>query len=124
MHSQKENSGGNRVKQRDLVLVEIPYSNHLQAKVRPAVVVSNNSYNQAGEDIVVCGISSVLTDQSWSVIIDAHDTLNGNLPQTSRIRADKIIFFEKKCVKKRFDELSEGKFDELLKKIQLLVSKR
>ena len=35
-----------KVKQRDIILIKFPFSDLSGAKVRPALVISNNQYNQ------------------------------------------------------------------------------
>jgi mRNA interferase MazF len=44
----------------DVVLVRFPFTNQTEAKQRPAVVVSNRSYNETRPDIVVMAITTNL----------------------------------------------------------------
>lgn len=44
----------------DVVLVPFPFTSHADSKKRPAVVVSNRSYNAARPDVVVMAITSQL----------------------------------------------------------------
>ena len=44
----------------DVVLVPFPFTSHAASKKRPAVVVSNRSYNAARPDVVVMAITSQL----------------------------------------------------------------
>ena len=44
----------------DVVLVPFPFTSHIASKKRPAVVVSNRTYNVAKPDVVVMAITSQL----------------------------------------------------------------
>lgn len=44
----------------DVVLVRFPFTNQTAFKQRPAVVVSNSSYNAASPDVVIMAITSQL----------------------------------------------------------------
>ena len=45
-------------KQREIVLLPFPYSDLSSTKKRPALIVSNNNYNERFNDVVVCVITS------------------------------------------------------------------
>jgi mRNA interferase MazF len=44
----------------DVVLVPFPFTNHIASKKRPAVIVSNRTYNTTRPDVVVMAITSQL----------------------------------------------------------------
>ena len=46
------------IEQRDLLLVPFPFSDQSGIKVRPVIVISNNSFNSDSEDILVVGVTS------------------------------------------------------------------
>jgi mRNA interferase MazF len=50
-----------KVKQRDIILINFPFSDLTGAKVRPALVISNNEYNQNNLDALVLAITSNLS---------------------------------------------------------------
>jgi mRNA interferase MazF len=78
-----------KVKQREIVLINFPFSDLTGAKVRPALVVSNNHYNQSNLDALVLAITSNLSPYKYKVFIENQDLENGNLPVKSAIRVDK-----------------------------------
>jgi mRNA interferase MazF len=45
----------------DVILVPFPYTNQTSTKQRPAVVVSNRSYNRSRPDVVAMAVTSVIT---------------------------------------------------------------
>jgi mRNA-degrading endonuclease toxin of MazEF toxin-antitoxin module len=46
------------VTQRDVVLLRFPFSNLRGSKLRPALVISNDSYNSKSEDFIAVVIRS------------------------------------------------------------------
>ena len=110
--------------QQDLVWVKLPFSNLRESKVRPALVVSNNSYNKFNPDIVVCAITSKLKENAYSVLIENKDLSSGNLPIKSRVRADKIMQIEKEIVIRTFAKLESKAFDKVINEIVKLVKRK
>ena len=60
--------------------VELTFSSLEESKVRPAVIVSNNEYNNKSEDVVVCAITSSLEERKYSIVIDSSNLSKGKLP--------------------------------------------
>lgn len=108
--------------QQDLVWLRLPFSDLRQSKVRPALIVSNNNYNNA-KDIVVCAVTSKLKESEYSILIENKDLSSGHLPIKSRIRADKIMQIEKELVIKPFAKLADGTFDKVVSKIINLIKR-
>ncbi len=111
------------IKQQDIVWVIFPYSDMQEAKFRPAVVVSNNSYNKKSPDIVACAVTSKLHEREYSILLDKSNLASGNLPLKSRIRADKVVQIEKSLVAKSFARLNDKTFDLLVGEIKKLVKR-
>jgi mRNA interferase MazF len=44
----------------NVVLLQFPFTTFVRGKQRPAVIVSTNSYNQAGDDVIAAAITSNL----------------------------------------------------------------
>jgi mRNA interferase MazF len=78
-----------KVKQRDIVLINFPFSDLTGAKVRPALVISNDAYNLANLDVVVLAMTSNLSMHSYKVMIENLGLESGRLPARSAIRVDK-----------------------------------
>ena len=82
---------GTMYKQRDIVLIPIPFSDLSSKKRRPVVVISNDQYNKKNADIVVASLTSNLSSENaFCVEIDEKNIEGGKLPKKSRIRCDKI----------------------------------
>ena len=109
--------------QLDIIWVSLPFTDCKEAKVRPAVVVSNDEYNKSHSDIIVCAITTNLQTKEYSVIIDNENISSGNLPLKSRIRADKILQINKSLSKGTFASINQSTFKALTKEILKLISR-
>ena len=102
------------MKQGDIVLLPFPFSDLSSSKVRPAVVISNNTYD--GEDIIVCGVTSQnIHKQSIEIFNENLD--QGTLPVISYIRPLKVVSLHKKIVRKIVARLNK----DTLQKVILLL---
>ena len=78
-----------KVKQRDIILIKFPFSDLSNAKVRPALVISNNEYNKQKLDCIVLAMTSNLSKSEYKVIVESKDLNSGSLPVKSAVRVDK-----------------------------------
>lgn len=111
------------MKQQDLVWVNLPFSNLEESKVRPALVVSNNEYNKKGKDVIVCAVTSNLSEKDYSIVIDSKNLSQGKLPLKSRIRADKIMQIEKSLIINSFASIDNKTYDLLIEEIRKVVGR-
>lgn len=109
--------------QQDLVWVRLPFTSLEESKIRPAVVVSNNGYNEIQNDVIVCAVTSRLEETPYSILIDQKNLSSGRLPLKSRIRVDKIMQVEKGIIERRFARLDDKTFDILVDKIVNLLKR-
>lgn len=112
------------MQQGDLVWVKVPFSSMESEKIRPALVVSNDSYNSSTLDVVICAVTSNVQETPYSVLISQKDIASGSLPIPSKIRADKLFQVEKTKVIKSFAKLSGKTFDKVISNINQLVSRK
>ena len=108
-------------KQRDIVLVPFPFSDLSGLKVRPVLILSNDTYNEQSADVVVCGLTTNLRTSPYSIIISPSDTeLAGTLRHTSRVKADTIASLEQSILIKQIARLKLVVFILVLSQIQIL----
>ena len=110
------------MKQAGLAWISFPYSDFSANKIRPALVVSNDGYNEKRSDAVVCAITSNLEKIPYPAQIGQSDITGGKLAISSKIRADKIIQASNGIIAKKFAKLSDAKFTEAIAQIKKLVS--
>ena len=108
-------------KQRDILLIPIPFTDLTSSKKRPVLVLSNDDYNSKTDDIIVAAITSNLTSKDYSVFITNSDLLEGNLIADSCVRVDKIYTLAQNIVIKKFGEVNENVMNEVKNKINELI---
>lgn len=97
----------------DVVVLEFPYSNLVQIKRRPSLIIKVPK----GGDAIVCQITGKPYEESVEIMIKKDDFKKGNLKVESYIRLDKIFSIEKSLIKYRLGSLKQDKFDIILNKI-------
>lgn len=60
---------GTPLRQRDLILLPIPFTDLTSNKRRPAVVISNDEYNHKTQDAMVVGVTSNIQRKEYSVLL-------------------------------------------------------
>lgn len=97
--------------QKEIVLLPYPFTNLRDEKVRPALVVSNNAFNEKSADCIMVPLTSVLKNEPFSVIISQKDMQSGKLIAESRIKADKIFCVEKSLIITKIGMLKDDVFN-------------
>jgi len=109
-------------RQRDIVLVPFPFSNLSGRKVRPVLILSNDTYNRQSADVVVCGLTTNLRTVPHSVIVDVSDVEQpGALRHTSKIKADTIASLEQSLLIKQVARLKLSVFRQVVAEIEDLI---
>jgi mRNA interferase MazF len=112
----------NKLKQREMVLIPIPFSDLKSKKRRPVIVISNEGYNQKTEDVVVVAVTSKIEEKDYTLLITQDDMEVGNLPKDSMIRVDKIYSLSQLIVVKRFGKIKRTTFERIVAILNDLVS--
>ena len=110
-----------KMKQRNIVLVPFPFSDQTGKKVRPALILSNNSFNENSDDLILCGITSNTKSSKYSLSIDQKDIEEGNLYEKSSIKVENVMKINKNLVIKAFAKLKKKSYIEVTKKLNELV---
>lgn len=110
-----------RVSQRDIILIPFPFSDLSNAKVRPALVISNDSYHATHSDVVVIAITSNLSVSEYKVFIETQDLETGSLPLQSAVRVDKPFSILQSKVIKIQAKITLEKFEEVKAAITKLI---
>jgi mRNA interferase MazF len=110
------------VKQRDLVLLPIPFSDLTAKKRRPVIVISNDAYNQKTEDLVVVAVTSNIEKRDYTLLLTQNELETGNLPKISMIRVDKIYSVSQSIVVKRFGRIQPDTFVRIVAQLNRLLA--
>ena len=106
-------SGGMMYSKGDIILINFPFSDLLNAKKRPMIVLA-----EKGEDIIGCAITS--NPKSEGITIESFE--EGNLPLKSKIKYWQIHTFLKDLAIRKVAKISKSTHKELLRKIENLFN--
>lgn len=113
---------GTNVKQRDIILIPFPFSDLSTSKRRPAIVISNSSYNMHNDDVIYCAITSNPRNYAGCVPINNSDLENGYLKYESQIKPTKIFALNKNLILKSFAKLNTEKSKEVIRSLNSSIS--
>lgn len=105
------------LKQGDIVLIPIPFTDLSAQKQRPVIVISNSAYHQQTPDMVVVAMTSNLTHAPYSFVITSKDLQKGMLKRDSLVRVDRIYTLSQDLVRQTFGNVKPH----VLKNIQNIV---
>ena len=105
------------LQQREIVLLSYPFSDLEGKKVRPALIVSNDSFNKKSDDCIAVPLTTIIKEEPYSIVINQEDLVSGKLIKQSRIRVDKIFTVEKKIVMMKIGIIKEEIFENIKKEI-------
>ena len=108
------------IKQGDIVILDIPFSDFSETKKRPTLVISSTKYNNQFQDIIVASITSQPSDSSFRVALSQKDLTDGKLKMDSSIKVDHPVAAHKKIIEQRIGSVSTKKMDEVKSKIKVL----
>ena len=109
-------------KQREMVLIPVPFSDLKSKRRRPVIIISNDLYNQKTEDIVVIAVTSNLEKKDYTILITQADTEEGTLPQESMVRVDKIYSLSQLIVIKGLGRIKQATFEKIVVLLNRLVA--
>ncbi len=85
--------------QRQIVLLNFPFSNLKISKVRPVIIVSNDKYNKKFRDMLVAPLTSNLTETDYDIMITNQNLEEGDLIVDSRAKIHRIFSVEQKLIR-------------------------
>ena len=109
------------IEQRDLLLVPFPFSDQSGKKVRPVIVISNDEFNDRSADIIVIGVTSNITKDKYTVILEDKDLEEGKLMDLCCIKVENILKLDKHLVIKKIGKINLSKFKELMNILQEII---
>jgi len=98
------------VEQGDLILVRFPFSNMVDYKIRPALVVSNNRINRKF-DLWACPITS---KEGSECIAIKNSLQEGKLDKESYVKTSVITNIEKDLVMKKIGKINGEKTGQII----------
>jgi len=108
--------------QRDLLLVPFPFSDQTGRKIRPVVVISNDSFNNYSQDVIVVGVTSNVKREKYALTFTNDDLEEGKLLATCMIKVENILRLEKELIIKKIGKISHEKLKNILSILDEIIS--
>lgn len=99
--------------QGDIVLVPVPFTDLTSTRRRPVIVLSNLTYHQVTQDMVVVAMTSNPNQTPYSFVITDADLDQGSLNHPGTIRADKIFTLSREIIVKKFGRVKPSVLDRI-----------
>jgi len=94
------------LEQGEIVLIPVPFADLTSHKRRPVIIVSNNEYNRARNDVVVVAMTSTPDISRYAFQLSSSDLVAGQLNRPGTVRVDKIYTLAQSITSKRFGRVS------------------
>lgn len=104
------------MQQGDIVIINFPFTNLAESKIRPAVIISNEVFNN-GKNVILLAISTKQGPEIYSTTLENSDITKGLLNKNSYIRFSNILSIEKNLILKKVAELKKTKTNLIYKKL-------
>lgn len=82
-----------------VALLPFPHSNLKGGKKRPALVLTDATYNRKSLDVVLAYVTSQPQGGKWSIGINTGDLVSGRLVKDSWVRVDRLATVEQRLVR-------------------------
>ncbi len=110
------------IHQKDIVLLSFPFSDLKTSKVRPVVVISNDTYNRSSEDMIVVPMTTNLKLKEYTILITQKDLEDGKLIKNSKIKVDRIFSISQKLIRLEIGKINESIYEKIKETIHQLIS--
>ena len=87
------------------MLITFPFSDLASAKVRPAIVLSNDRYNRGSEDFVAVPLTSNLRLRDYAILITGNELESGKLIVDSKVKVDRIFSVSQQLVRMKIGRI-------------------
>ena len=100
-----------KVQRGDVVMVDFPYSDRTGSKVRPAVVLQSDRWNNALEDIILAPVTSsgkrrVNADTQLLIAVSSPTNSGTGLRMDSIVQCENLITYDQALIVRKIGELS------------------
>jgi len=106
----------------EIVLVAFPFTDLATAKMRPALVVSSETFNGQGLDVILAAVTSQIQKKSPADhLLSAEDQKQAGLPKPSLVKLGKIVTLDQRLIRKKLGRIPEPTLSLLTLKLHKLL---
>ena len=109
-------------RQRDILLMPFPYSDLSASKIRPVLVMSNDTFNAFSQDVIVCCVTSNISKNLYTVLLEKNCLEEGQLFEECCVKVENIAKIEKSKTIKRIGRINGKVFSEIRQKFYSLLT--
>lgn len=102
------------------MLVEFPFTNLMETKKRPALVIAELQ----GEDLILCQITSTHRQDDYIVPLSQSDCKGAFLKESSLIRTNKIFTMDSGIINREICKISDDKIKAVENKLIEIFTQR
>ncbi|MBT7237726.1 type II toxin-antitoxin system PemK/MazF family toxin [Candidatus Woesearchaeota archaeon] len=110
------------MKQGEIYLVPFPFSDFSGSKVRPIVIISKNEFNNHSHDLIVCGVTTNLSKDNYTIQITTKSLVEGKLFSESAIKAENILRIDKSLLIKKIGKINQDKIRLVIQKLNQIFT--
>ena len=98
-----------------MVLVAFPFTDLTTSKMRPALVISSNSFHRSGLDVILAGITSQTgkSTRSSDILLSIEDQNRAGLQKTSWVRLGKMLTLDRRLIRGKLGEIPDSTLAQL-----------
>lgn len=97
----------------EVVVVPFPFSDLVQTKRRPALIIAKLT----GDDLILCQITSNIIKDEYAISIDEDDFEAGGVRKPSNIRPNCIFTTDSNIILYRIGTLKKEKINQVIEKV-------
>lgn len=113
---------GTRLRQGDIVLVPVPFTDLSSQKRRPVIIIANDDYIRRSEDVIVVAMTSNPDAGPYAFTITSSDLESGALNRPGQIRVDKIYTLAQSIVVRVFGRVDASVLSQIRDQLLTLTS--
>ncbi len=106
--------------QGDIVIAQLLFSEQIGLKIRPALVISNTTYNKENDDIILLKITSAEKKTKYDLGLLEKDMQIGKLKAESTIMIDNPVTTYKGMIQTKAGKINEEKLNQVKEKMAAL----
>jgi|SRR3989344_6192517 len=113
---------GMNIEQRELILLPFPFSDKVKSsKKRPAIVLSNKTYNYENHDLICCAVTSQVLIEEKGLPFSSKDMESNILRHESVILPCRLFSPNKNIILKSLGKIKKAKAKEILDFLNLKI---
>lgn len=111
-------------KRGDVVLIAFPFTDLTTTKMRPALILSSDTFNQTHLDVVLVAITSQVSKKvpRYDHLLSQEDQNSAGLPKPSLVKLGKIVTIDQRLIRKKLGHIPNPTLGYLTTELHKILS--